>query len=106
VYDPLALLHEAVRITQKDVIIGVPNFSSLPARMQVLIGRVPENNQPNKGHVYWFNRRVLDVLTLQAGLKEGAMRMNTFKPFTHLGDGVLKHASNVFALSYVARYEK
>ena len=54
-YAPENLIKEAVRVSKRHLIIGVPNFNSLPARLQVLFGAVPENNRPNKGHVYWFN---------------------------------------------------
>ena len=45
-YTPQDLLMEATRVSKKFVIISVPNFSSLPARIQTLLGKVPENNQP------------------------------------------------------------
>jgi len=47
-YYPKALLLEASRVADK-VIFSVPNFSSLPARMQTLFGLVPENNTAKKG---------------------------------------------------------
>src|ERR1043166_2084581 len=43
-YDPAQVLREAFRVSRKRVIVSVPNFNSLPARLQVLLGRVPENN--------------------------------------------------------------
>jgi hypothetical protein len=58
VYDPQPTL-SALRGRVEQLIISVPNFVSLPARLQVLAGRVPENNTPRKGHVYWYT---LDVL--------------------------------------------
>lgn len=54
--DPiLTALHTRVDV----LIVSVPNFASLPARLQVLLGRVPENNTPRKGHVYWYTQSVL-----------------------------------------------
>lgn len=104
VYEPESLLREAARVAHTDVIVGVPNFSSLPARMQVMRGLVPENNQPNKGHVYWFNKRVLDRVARDAGLTEVELRMNTFRPFTSLPQWLVRVFPNALALSFVGKY--
>src|SRR3989344_9373838 len=77
-YDPESLLKEAVRVSKKDVIIGVPNFSSLPARLQMLFGKVPENNHPKKGHIFWFNYKVLQSMCLRSGTRFIDVRSNTF----------------------------
>lgn len=106
VYDPVALLKEAARVSRAAVIVGVPNFSSLPARIQVLFGRVPENNQPNKGHVYWFNDHVLHGVARSAGLEERRRLMNTFRPFAWFGEFFPRLAPGLFALSFVARFER
>lgn len=106
VYDPEMLLKEAARVAQGYVVISVPNFSSLPARIQVLLGRVPENNLPQKGHVYWFNYAVLRCLAKRTGLSVETNRMNTFFPARLLGTLPCKLLPNMFALSYVARLSK
>lgn len=103
VYDPLTVLREAKRVARKSVIVGVPNFSSLPARIQTLLGRVPENNTPEKGHLYWFNYPVLIALVKEAGLTLGDVRMNTFSLFRHLPPSVCGLAPNLLALSFVAK---
>ena len=54
-YQPRNILREASRVAG-EVVVAVPNFNSLPARLQTLVGRVPENNLATKGHIYWFNR--------------------------------------------------
>jgi methionine biosynthesis protein MetW len=105
-YTPLELLREARRVSSKFVIVGVPNFSSLPARLQMLRGYVPENNQPHKGHVYWFNNTVLQDLAADAHLHEVAKMMNTFSPFSYLGDIGPRLFPNLLALSYVAKFSK
>lgn len=105
VYDPAPLLAEMKRISSQYVIIGVPNFSSLPARLQVLLGKVPENNRPHKGHIYWFNYSVLCALIEKNGLNIVTLRVNVpceRIPFI----GVLSRAlanlfPSLFALSFV-----
>lgn len=105
-HDPAPLLAEMTRISKKNVIVGVPNFSSFPARLQTLFGRVPENNKPNKGHIYWFNHKVLYTLALRAELTSVQWSMNTFKPFSLFGTLFQRMLPNVFALSFVAHFVK
>lgn len=106
VYDPILFLAEARRVSKKYIIVGVPNFSSLPARIQTLLGRIPENNRPKKGHVYWFNHTVLMSMAKQAALTPGRLKMNTFSPFTFCNDQVTNIWPNLFALSFVLELRK
>ena len=105
VYDPATLLTEAARVSKK-VIVGVPNFSSLPARLQVLRGKVPENNAPHKGHLYWFNQKVLERVARESGLHIVQERCNTFFPFSKMGAMWTRLWPNFFALSFVVVLEK
>ncbi len=105
-FDAGTLLQEMTRVSRKNVIVGVPNFSSLPARVQTFVGQVPENNRPNKGHVYWFNYHVLSTLASKAGLQMKHCSMNTFMPATLLGDTLPRFLPNLFALSFVAHLTK
>ncbi len=105
-YDPLALLREMTRVSKKNVIVGVPNFSSFPARLQVLLGAVPENNKPNKGHIYWFNYPVLCDLASRSGLIMHECRANTFRPATVFGSAPQRFLPNLFSLSFVAHFTK
>lgn len=109
-YDPASVLKEAARVSRKSVIVGVPNFSSAVARFQVLFGRVPENNQPKKGHVFWFNYSTLKKLAQSAGLHEKELRTNTtFQsiPFVRwIFKGLMNIRPSLFALSFVVRFEK
>lgn len=73
-YDPGSLLRSVPCDT---IIITVPNFCSLPARIQVLLGRVPENNSPKKGHVYWFTWKVLKALVHKNGFEIVRTKCNT-----------------------------
>lgn len=77
-YSPEPMLCEAARVAKTCVIASVPNFNSLPARLQVLRGHVPENNQPWKGHVYWFNYSALKRLFAKCDLEVETIEKNTF----------------------------
>ncbi|PCI30383.1 hypothetical protein COB55_00240 [Candidatus Wolfebacteria bacterium] len=101
-YSPEYLLREAHRVSKKYIVISVPNFSSLPARVQTLLGRVPENNTPHKGHIYWFNLVVLKRILKENGFKIVEMKMNTFWGLNFL----VKMFPSLFALSFVFRAEK
>lgn len=68
-FEPEPVLREAVRVASKYVYISVPNFVSLPARFQVLLGLVPENNTLRKGHIFWTTRKVLHALIKKCGLE-------------------------------------
>lgn len=110
VYDPSRLLAQAIKVASKSVIVGVPNFSSLPARLQVLFGKVPENNKPNKGHIFWFTYNVLKELAKANGLEITEARFNTLmqdrpiigKIFTYLAE----RWPSLFALSFVVKMKR
>ena len=109
-YFPNRLMNEMARVSSKYVIIGVPNFSSLPARLQVLRGRVPENNTPKRGHLYWFNYAVLCNMIQGAGLEVDELLMNYPWETKPLIGPIIKRAGtalpNLFALSFVVRAKK
>lgn len=110
VYEPLSVLLEARRIARTRVIVGVPNFSSLPARAQTLLGKVPENNRSNKGHIYWFNWFVLRSLVAHGNLRILKTRTNVLwesKPILgSLMRALAVALPNFFALSFVTQCEK
>jgi len=107
VYTPETLLKEAVRVSKKHIIISVPNFNSLPARLQVLFGKVPENNLPHKGHLYWFNYSVLLNLFKQHHLKIEEAHYNTFWENVFIFGKITKSLCHLFpslfALSFVVK---
>lgn len=105
VYDPQVVLADAARVARTAVIVSVPNFSSVPARIQTMRGQVPENNRPHKGHLYWFNHPVLQSIATGTGLRIDALHMNTFSPFSKLGIPATVWP-NGLALSFVARLTK
>ena len=110
VYAPEELLQEAIRVSRKYIIISVPNFNSLPARLQILFGKVPENNRPNKGHVYWFNYDNLTKMIKQHDLHIMDMRVNTVFENRFLLGALTRFFARVFpslfALSFVVKAEK
>ncbi|MDP2648519.1 MAG: class I SAM-dependent methyltransferase, partial [bacterium] len=107
---PEKLLAEMKRVSKRGVVVGVPNFSSLPARLQVLLGKVPENNRPGKGHVYWFNHYVLGNLLRADGLRIKKVRTNY--PWARVPvvgaviGALLRVFPNAFALSFIIYAEK
>lgn len=109
-YDPDGLLAEAKRVARQFVILSVPNFSSLPARLQVVLGRVPENNRRGKGHVFWFNWNVLVKMLQTKDLKIITSKYRTFWQNKFLIGVVtsllMNKMPNLFALSLVVKVAK
>ena len=109
-YSPQNLMAESVRVSQKHIIISVPNFNALPARIQMLFGKIPENNTPRKGHLFWFNLGILKKMIKYNGLKIVGMKTNTFWQNTFFIGRVTKFLSvklpSIFALSFVVKAEK
>lgn len=109
-FEPQVTLRTAAELSRSDVVISVPNFSSLPARLQALFGRIPENNTPRKGHVYWFTWKVLQKLLNEAGLKIVDARFNTiWQGRKFIGPLMMRLANklpSLFALSFVVRATK
>lgn len=109
-YDPDTLLAEAKRVSRQFVVLSVPNFSSLPARLQVVLGHVPENNRRGKGHVFWFNWNVLTKMLRAKKLKIIESKYRTFWQNRFIASAVTGLLMNVmpslFALTLVVKVEK
>ena len=105
VYDPKTLVAEMVRVSRHNIVIGVPNFNSLPARIQMLLGKVPENNKPKKGHIYWFNETILRDMLKSNGLAISRFESNTIFQSIPVVGNVMRFLArtlpNVFGLSFV-----
>lgn len=102
-YDPKAILKEAARVG-RHVLVIVPNFNSLSARMQTLFGKIPENNKANKGHVYWFNKKMIEQIFYDAGLKIEEINFHTYKKGRFGGgvfNGLVKIWPSLFALNFL-----
>jgi len=109
-FSPNVLLAEMKRVSKRHLIIGVPNFSSLPARLQTIMGRVPENNKPKKGHVYWFNYSILTKMLNENGLTLLELRTNCQIERVPVIGVIMRIFTNLFpslfALSFVVLVEK
>lgn len=110
VYNPEKLLSEMNRVAKSAIVISVPNFASLPARIQVLLGKVPENNRPNKGHLYWFTWKVLTDVLAKENLVIEEGRFNTIWEHVPILGLITKSLArmypSMFALSFVVRCKK
>ncbi len=109
-FQPLDVLREAHRITKQNVFISVPNFVSLPARLQVMFGQVPENNTAYDGHVYWMTWSVIKELLSKSGFQIEKVVLNTFwenVPIIGLVTYLLKKINpSLFALSFIIKARK
>lgn len=109
-YFPETLLAEAVRVSKQYIVIGVPNFNAFKARLQMLFGGIPESNQSKKGHVFWFNYKVLKEMLARNGLQIVDIKVNTYRERTFLIGRVFKLLvklwPSVFALSFVLKVRK
>jgi methionine biosynthesis protein MetW len=106
VYTPNIILREAARLSDT-IIFGVPNFNSLPARLQMLFGNAPENNRPKKGHIYWFNYKIILDLLQKEGLEIIQLKTNTFWETKPVFKFIMKKLKvlhpNLFALSLIVK---
>lgn len=67
--DPVELLLKIKSISNQ-VILVVPNFSSIKQRLQALLGLVPFQNRPQRGgHVYWMNLGVIKEIAAQSKIQ-------------------------------------
>lgn len=110
IFQPMELLREAHRVCRGYIFISVPNFASLPARLQVFFGKVPENNTPRDGHVYWMTYNVLRGLLTGAGFKIEKIQTNTFWENNMIFGPVMKMLKTIrpslFAVSFIVKAKK
>lgn len=109
-FQPEPVLREAIRVSKKYVYISVPNFVSLPARMQVLLGKVPENNTLRKGHIFWVTRKVLLSLIKRCGLTVEKEVFTTFWESKPLLGPIMKILTRIrpelFSLAFAIKAKK
>lgn len=109
-FEPEPVLREAVRVAKKYVYISVPNFVSLPARFQVMLGLVPENNTLRKGHIFWTTRKVLHALIKKCGLEIEKEVTATFwdkKPVLgNIMRSLVKLRPEMFTLAFAIKAKK
>jgi SAM-dependent methyltransferase len=108
-YDPKPIL-QALHAKAETLIVSVPNFVSLPARLQVLRGGVPENNTPRKGHLYWYTKKVLERRLYDAGWKIETYAYNPPWMAKPIIGSMMKTAAKVdpalFSLSFLVKAKR
>ena len=67
-FDPATELRNA-SLAGKRVVITVPNFAFLGARLSALFGRVPSVLNERKGHCFYFTRKKLQEIFVRANLR-------------------------------------
>lgn len=106
-YYPDNLIREARRLASDYLVIGVPNFNSLPARLQMVFGKIPENNKPKKGHVYWFNYQILKMMLKKHNLILEDLEVSSFWENKFFLGWLIKKMTrtwpSLWALSFVTR---
>ena len=103
--EPVEPLRELARIG-REVIVAVPNFQHLRGRLAMLSGRVPFQNRPQRGHVYWINRRVLSNLIDAAGLPATEWRYEPSARLGAVGRVLANQWPSLFAVSFAVRLTK
>lgn len=106
--EPEKALKNMQVLTKKYLIISIPNFNSITARIQVLLWKVPENNTPRKWHCFWFNKKVIDKMLHDEWFKIISMESNTLQFLNKLwiGNLLLKLFPWLFSLSFTILCEK
>ena len=108
--EPQLLLKKVRTATKNHIVVSVPNFSSFPARVQMLLGKVPENNTPRKGHMYWFNLQVLKDTLQENGFVIESIKWNHQATKVPILAQIVKTLSflfpSLFALSFVVKATK
>ncbi len=106
IFQPLDVLKEAHRVCTDYVYISVPNFVSFPARIQVLLGQVPENNTARDGHAYWMTQAVITDLLEKSGFKIEKLIVNTFWEKFPLMKYIKLINPSFFGLSFIIKAKK
>jgi SAM-dependent methyltransferase len=104
-YDPLPTLREMARVA-RSVVIVVPNFHYWKDRMQMLLGQVPFQCRPKRGHVYWFDYFILRSILALAGLQLEVLVLSGIKRLGPMGNWLARCHPNLFADSFAARLTK
>jgi len=100
--EPAEPLREFARIG-REVILAVPNFQHARGRFAMLSGRVPFQNRPQRGHVYWINRPVLAGLIDAAGLRAMEGRYEPSRRLGAIGRVLANRWPSLFAVSFAVR---
>lgn len=102
VYDPDSLVREAARVAE-EVVIVTPNFHYWRDRGRMLLGRVPFQCKPARGHVHWFNEALMEQLVSSEGLEVDERLLGSFTRFGPLGAWLARARPNLFATAFAVR---
>ena len=109
-YQPEKLLREAHRVTKRNLVLCVPNFNSLPARLQMLMGKTPENNKPRQGHVYWISHSVIKDLLERNNFEIEDIEVNSFFSWVPGLKSIMQFLARtrpaIFALNFAIKARK
>ena len=101
-YDPLPLLNEMARVGE-DLVVVVPNFHYWKERYHMLIGKVPFQCKPKRGHVHWFNWVILQEMIGQAGLQVDGVLFGGFTRLGPVGSCLARMHPKLFATGFAVR---
>ena len=101
-YDPLFVLREMGRVGTA-VVIAVPNFHFILGRIHMLIGKIPFQSKPQRGHIYWFNYAVLVKMARDAHMRIDAVACGSILRLGAFGRFLARHFPALFADSFVVR---
>jgi methionine biosynthesis protein MetW len=104
-YDPLPTLKEMARVA-RSVVVVVPNFHYWKGRLQMLIGQVPFQCKPQRGHIHWFNYTSFEHLVTEVGLKIDVLSFGGMGRLGPLGNWLARCQPNLFAYSFAARLKR
>jgi SAM-dependent methyltransferase len=104
-YDPLPTVREMARVARW-VVLVVPNFHYWKDRAQMLLGQVPFQCKPRRGHVHWFNYIMLQELTANGELGVDTLIFGGFRRYGPVGHWLARWHPNLFAHSFAARLRK
>jgi len=104
-YDPGATLKEMARVAEW-VVFVVPNFHYWKDRFKMLIGQVPFQCKPKRGHVHWFNHSNLQAMLAEHGLQIDSFVCGGFVRLGPVGGWLARWHSNLFAHSFALRVKK
>ena len=104
-YDPVNTLQEMARVARR-VVFVVPNFHYWKDRLKMLMGHVPFQCKPKRGHVHWFNYPTLQILLEEQGLQIETFVCGGFMRLGPVGDWLARWHPNLFAHSFAVRVKK
>ena len=72
----------------------------------MLMGTLPFQSKPKRGHVHWFNHSTLQIMLAEQGLQIETFVCGGFMRLGPVGDWLARWRSNLFAHSFAVRVKK